>query len=142
MTLYDWLNELSDLDDMQNARLNAQPKKKKSPHDFEHDGAVVEYMDENMDKTYYAMSLGDQYIPFAKGAALLLDTEQIVGVYDYPLNDINTAFWEQKVDSSKLRPLWRKSFVETKKKIDDINAKIKKLEAERERYTRRMPKSF
>ena len=145
-SIYDVMNQLLDprlqYDDPAEMLGRKESKKKKSLHDYERNGSIIEYMDEDMDILYYAISFDDRYIPLKKGAAPLKSDNQIVSVYDYPVDNLNEAFWNQKIDFGKAKLVWSRDFADEEKKLKELDRKIRKLQAERERYARRIPKSY
>ena len=138
-SIYDVMNQLLDPKFQYDDPSDVLEKPERSPRDFDHDGAIIEYLDMNGEKSYFAMSLGNQYIPFARNAAAFRKDSQIIAVYDYPVEDINEAFWNQRVESSKLIPLWERHFAEDRRKIKDLDKKIEERKKERARYSRQMP---
>ena len=105
---------------------------------YDHDGAVIEYLGHG-GKRNFALSFGNEYLPFAKDADKFESGTQIVGVYDYPAGGINEAFWNQNVDEKKLKPLWKKDFSSYMRKIDSIDKKIAELKKKRDMYHSLLP---
>lgn len=141
-SLYDVMSQMLDPEFRHDGFPGVFDTKQKSFHDYEHDGSIIEYMDKDMEKSYYAVSLGDRYIPLSKDAAAFKSENQIVSVFDYPLDDINEAFWNQGIDFDKAKLVWSRSFLDTEKKLDELDKEIEKLKAMRDSYARTIPKNY
>ena len=110
----------------------------KTYHSYDRDGAVIQYAGAHH-KENYALSLNNQYLPFAEDADELTHESQVTGVFSYPTENINEAFWNESVDASKLRPLWRKDCKALRSYIESLNEKIKELQAKEKRYRSMLP---
>lgn len=105
----------------------------KTFHDFVKDGTVILYYGESGEPNY-ALRFQGQYLPFSEDAEELTHESQIYGVYGYPVEDLNVAFWEQEVDTSKLVPLWKKDTKAVKKIVDSLGEQINALVEKQRRY--------
>lgn len=113
-------------------------KDAKTFHDYAKDGTVIQYMGES-GKANYALRFKGQYLPFSEDAEELHHESQIVGVYGYPIEDLNTAFWEQQIDKSKLVPLWRKDIKAIKNTLSDLEKQIAALQKKQKQYQELLP---
>lgn len=112
--------------------------KEKTYHDYDRDGVIIQYIGENHGANY-ALSLKNQYIPISKDADELAHENQVIGVYSYPLSELNEAFWNQSMDTTKLRPLWRKDCKALESYVDSLNAKIAELQKKADKYKAMLP---
>lgn len=110
----------------------------KSFHDYDRDGVLIQYVGAKNGKNY-ALSLKDQYIPISEDADELLNDNQVTGVYSYPISRLNEAFWDQEVDESILRPLWRKDTKAIKSYVESLAAKIAELQKKQKEYQDMLP---
>ena len=113
-------------------------KSEKTWKDYDHDGAIIQYVGKNH-KENYARSLKNRFIPFSKDADEYHSGTQVTGVYSYPFSDINEAFWNQHVDKMKLRPHWRKDCDAIRDYVESLNAKIAELQKKANEYEAMLP---
>ena len=110
----------------------------KTFRDYAKDGTIIQYVGDS-GNTDYALRFKGQYLPFRKDAEELHHENQVIGVYGYPVEDINTAFWEQQIDQSKLVPLWRKNFKAIKEYVDSLEDQIAMLGKKKQKYQDLLP---
>lgn len=121
-------------------RDSSTKKDAKTFHDYAKDGTVIQYMGDSGDMNY-ALRFKGQYLPFSEDAEELYHESQICGVYGYPVEDINTAFWDQQIDTAKLVPLWRKDVKAIKSIVDSLENQITELQKKQKKYRELLPET-
>lgn len=134
--LNDFLMKLltANKEDRHRAEKDADVQKKdleQSAEYFLEDGRLVVFDDE--DTLVYTLYLKEQFIPVAQkdiGKDIDLTLNDIVAIYEYPISEINTLFWEQKPNEDLLdHPVWKKEQKDIDEEIESLKKRLEKLQA-------------